>query len=417
MYALVDCNNFFVSCERVFRPSLNNRPVIVLSSNDGCAVARSNEAKALGIKMGAPVFKIQDIVKKHRVECISGNLSFYGDMSQRVMSVLREMSPAIEVYSVDEAFLDLSGIPEHELKPLCQRIRKRVKKWTGIPVSIGIAPTKTLAKAAASVAKKYEEAEGVYLMNSLQARRSVLQRMDVGDVWGVGRKLSERFTYMGLNTAWKLSECDPAHIRELTSVVTQKTVLELQGTPCYAFGEEPDHRKQIISSRSFGEPVKDLKTLKEAVSTFVATGAEKLRSEGTEARAITVYASSSPFKGKYYANSTLITLDNATSDTGVLTKQAMKGVDEIFKQGVGFKKAGICLHDIQHKSAHQADLFSVVDNKRSESLMTAMDKLNSTMGKHTLRFGTSNPNGKWRNLCKHQSPAYTSDWAQLLVVK
>ena len=222
MYALVDCNNFFVSCERVFRPSLNNRPVIVLSSNDGCAVARSNEAKALGIKMGAPVFKIQDIVKKHRVECISGNLSFYGDMSQRVMSVLREMSPAIEVYSVDEAFLDLSGIPEHELKPLCQRIRKRVKKWTGIPVSIGIAPTKTLAKAAASVAKKYEEAEGVYLMNSLQARRSVLQRMDVGDVWGVGRKLSERFTYMGLNTAWKLSECDPAHIRELTSVVTQK---------------------------------------------------------------------------------------------------------------------------------------------------------------------------------------------------
>lgn len=413
MYALVDCNNFFVSCERVFRPSLNNRPVIVLSSNDGCAVARSNEAKALGIKMGVPLFKITEIVKKHNVECISGNLSFYGEMSRRVMSILRDMAPAIEVYSVDEAFLDLSGIPEHELKPLCQEIRKRVLKWTGIPVSIGIAPTKTLAKASATVAKKYEQAEGVYLINSLQARRSVLQRMNVGDVWGVGRCLSEKFTSIGLNTAWKLAESDPTYIRNLTSVVTQKTVLELQGTPCYDFGEEPEHRKQIISSRSFGKAVNDLKTLKEAIGTFVAIGAEKLRSEGTEARGLTVYARTSPFKGEYYANSHLITFSDGTSDTVRLTREAVKATEVIFKKGVDFKKAGICLHDIHPKSAHQADLFSIVDNKRSESLMEAMDKLNKTMGKHTLHFASSNPKGNWRNLCQHQSPAYTSDWGDL----
>tara|TARA_R110000868_G_scaffold262401_1_gene520957 strand:+ start:129193 stop:130446 length:1254 start_codon:yes stop_codon:yes gene_type:complete len=417
MYALVDCNNFFVSCERVFRPSLNNRPVIVLSSNDGCAVARSNEAKALGIKMGAPVFKMKKLVAEHNVECISGNLSFYGEMSRRVMSVLRDMAPAIEVYSVDEAFLDLSGIPEHELKPLCQRIRKQVEQWTGIPVSIGIAPTKTLAKASSNIAKKYEQAEGVYLMDSLQARRSVLQRMDVGDVWGVGRCLNEKFTGLGLNTAWKLSQCNPAQVRDITSVVSEKTVLELQGTPCYSFGEEPEHRKQIISSRSFGNPVSDIKTLKEAVGTFTAIGAEKLRGESTEARMITVYAGSSPFKGEYYANSTVITLDDPTSDTAVLTKAAIKGINEIFKAGVEFKKAGICLHGIQEQGTHQPSLFSVVDNKRSESLMGAIDKLNSAMGKHTLRFGISNPNGKWRNLCQHQSPAYTSCWDELLVVR
>ncbi|MEC8066561.1 MAG: Y-family DNA polymerase [Pseudomonadota bacterium] len=416
MYALVDCNNFFVSCERVFRPALNNRPVIVLSSNDGCAVARSNEAKALGIQMGAPVFKITDIVKKHNVECISGNLSFYGEMSRRVMSILRDMAPAIEVYSVDEAFLDLSGIPEHELKPLCQEIRKRVLKWTGIPVSIGIAPTKTLAKASATVAKKYEQAEGVYLMNSLQARRSVLQRMDVGDVWGVGRKLSEKFTSMGLNTAWKLAECDPTYIRELTSVVTQKTVLELQGTPCYGFGEEPEHRKQIISSRSFGKPVTDLKGLKEAVSTFVAIAATKLREENTVCQQITVYARTNRFKGEFYGNSTCIVLDSPTNHTGTLTKAAMQGLKDIYRTGKEFKKAGICLGDITPQSQVQPNLFTQEDETKQNNLMKALDSLNGKWGKHTLRYATSNPNGLWKTLSEKRTQAYTSSWDELLRV-
>jgi DNA polymerase V len=416
MYALVDCNNFFVSCERVFRPSLNNRPVIVLSSNDGCAVARSNEAKALGIKMGEPLFKMKKLVKEHHVECISGNLSFYGEMSQRVMSVLREMVPSIEVYSIDEAFLDLSGIPHDQLKPLCQRIRKRVEQWTGIPVSIGIAPTKTLAKAASNVAKKYPKAQGVYDISTLTAQRAILQRMDVGDVWGIGRASREKFYNLGMTSAWHLRSYDVNHIRALSNINIQKTVLELQGVRCYDIGEEPTHRKQIISSRSFGTPVSELKDLKQAIGVFTAIAAEKLRSEKTQALQITVYARTSPFKDKPYANSALITLDKATSHTGQLTRAAMCGVEEIYRKGYAFKKAGICLGQISTEADNQMDLFNVQDNIRGDKLMAVFDSINKLMGKSTLRYAISNPKGKWSSLSQLKSPAYTSSWDELLVV-
>jgi DNA polymerase V len=416
MYALVDCNNFFVSCERVFRPSLIGRPVIVLSSNDGCAVARSNEAKALGIAMGAPLFKMKNLVAEHGVECISGNLSFYGEMSQRVMSILRDMAPSIEVYSIDEAFLDLSGIPHDELKPLCQRIRKQVEQWTGIPVSIGIAPTKTLAKAASNVAKKHPEANGVYDISTFKAQRAILQRMDVGDIWGIGRATREKFHNLGMKTAWHLRECDVNHVRSLSNISVQKTVLELKGTRCFEMGEEPTYRKQIISSSSFGNAVTDIKDLKQAVATFTAKAAEKLRAEKTLARQITVYANTSPFKGKQYANSTLITLSNATSHTGQLTQAAMQGIEQIYKSGYDFKKAGVCLGQISLEADDQMDLFSTNDNKRGDKLMAVFDSINTLMGKSTLRYGISNPTGKWSSLSQLKSPAYTSSWDELLVV-
>ncbi|MDO9452407.1 MAG: Y-family DNA polymerase [Stagnimonas sp.] len=419
VFALVDVNNFYVSCERVFDPRLLGKPVIVLSNNDGCAVSRSNEAKALGIKMGAPWFQLKDLARQHGVVALSSNYTLYGDMSRRVMTLLADMAPRQEIYSIDECFLDLTG--SRDCLTYGQSIRYRVRRWTGLPVCVGIASTKTLAKLANHCAKKRPGFDGVCDFGDLPVDdyERLLADIHVSAVWGIGRKLSERLAVMGIDTVRDLRDADTATLRARFGVVVERTVRELRGESCLELEELQAVRQGVTTSRSFGEEVTRIEGLKEAVSSYTATAAAKLRSDGTEASAILVFAHTNPFKNTpQISRQTLVSFATPTDDTFALCRYAMQGVSRIWVDGYRYKKAGVMMSQITPKNRHQASLFeNPFETAKRDRLNTTMDRLNLRYGRGTLALAGAGIQKDWKLKSEHRSPAYTTRWDELPVAR
>jgi DNA polymerase V len=419
MFALVDCNSFFVSCERVFQPHLESKPVIVLSSNDGCVITRSNEAKALGIQMGIPLFKIKDIVKRHKVHIFSSNFSLYGDMSSRVMATLKKTAPSLEVYSIDEAFLDLSFLPPHKLFDHGCYIKSLVKQWTGIPVSVGIGPTKTLAKVANHIAKR--NASGCCILADPQNIEEVLKTFPLHDIWGIGSQWSQKLFRFGIKTAFDLAQAEIGWVRKTFNIVLARTALELKGTPCLSLDEMSSPKKTMISSRSFGASITSFDMLREAVSFHASVLARRLRQERSNASLISVFIRTNPFdkQGIVYSNSETVHLPFASQDTSLLIKAAISGLEKIFKEGLSYKKAGVKILNLSPESQSCPTLFAHenFDNTtKRKALLKTVDRLNQLYGKGTLVFASEGIRKSWvpRAVCK--SHAYTQRWDQLMTV-
>ncbi|MEX2450313.1 MAG: Y-family DNA polymerase [Rhodospirillales bacterium] len=418
VFALVDCNNFYASCERVFAPSLENRPVVVLSNNDGCIIARSNEAKTLGIPMGAPLFKNEALLKRHGVEVFSANFALYGDLSQRVMTSLETFSPQVEVYSIDEAFLDLTGLP-HDLRMHGQAMRRIVKRWTGIPISVGIAATKTLAKLANDLSKKRPETGDVLDLTRNEDRLAVLATVSVGDLWGIGRNLAPKLNDLGIRSALDLHDAPIDVIRKRFGAAVMRTVYELRGHACIEIEHHPADRKTVIFSRSFARPVTHLDELKEAVAAFAARAAAKLRRHRLLCGGLRVSARTNRFNGfdKQCKDAAAMALPAPTNHTGALTRAALDGLETIFRTGHRYKKAGIVLWDLTPETCHVPALFEKTDNGRGASLMTALDAINRKLGREAVQFGGPGVHANWRMNQKLLSPRYTTRWEDLPVVR
>jgi len=422
LFALVDCNNFYASCERVFDPSLENQPVAVLSNNDGCIIARSNEVKALGIPMGAPMFKYKDKLKAHKVRIFSSNYTLYGDMSGRVMGVLADSVPEIEIYSIDEAFLDLSSYTtHHDIEELAQQIRTKVKQWTGIPVSVGIGNTKTLAKLANRIAKKSEG--GVFRLDSSSdpyQHDLLFEQINVGDVWGVGRAHSKSLPRIGINTALDLKNSNAEALRQRYSVVLMRTVRELQGHSCIPLEDAPAPKKGTAVTRSFGKAVTTKKELIEAVSTYASRGGEKLRKAHQAVMVIQVFWHTGRFDPETPCQYWSYTIDlrEHTSDSRVLVKAVVEKVHQHYEPGHKLKKAGIMLMNLVPDSQIQTSLFSAIENNQESSkLMSAMDAINAKFGKETIKLASSGIERKWTLKAEMRSPRYTTMWDELPIVK
>lgn len=418
--ALVDCNNFYASCERLFQPKLKHRPVVVLSNNDGCVVARSNEAKAVGIPMGIPLFKAQENINKYQVAVFSSNYTLYGDLSRRVMETLKTFTPRLEVYSIDEAFLDLDGFEHLDLHQYGQQIRQTVTQWTGIPVSIGIASTKTLAKVANHLAKKNPTSNGVLDLYSQRNLGAILEAVPVQELWGIGRRWSDRLHQMGIHTARQLRDADLNHLKRQFNVVLARTAQELRGIPCIELEETQADRQQIISSRSFGERLEHKIDLQQAISHFVSRAAEKLRKQNLQARSISVFIHTSPFSERepFYKNSRSTQLVLPTDNTGELIQQALTLLNSIFRPGFRYQKAGIMLYELTSRQHRQADLFAPeTTHSGKDALMEALDSINRKMGKGTLRYASEGFGGHWQMKQARKSPNYTTRWAELPVVR
>ncbi|HKL15178.1 MAG TPA: Y-family DNA polymerase [Balneolaceae bacterium] len=420
-YALIDCNNFYASCEQVFDPSLLNRPVVILSNNDGCIIARSKEAKRLDIPMGSPEFKIRPLIKKHDVVIRSSNYALYGDMSRRVMETLQSCTPNLEVYSIDEAFAELSEGYMDSLEAYGQFIRKRVLKWTGIPVSVGIAPTKTLAKIANETAKKYPSLNGVLVLDRRDKAEKVLNRIPVGDVWGVGRKYAKTLEKHGIQTALELTRQPDSWIRNTMKVTGLRTVWELRGKPCLSVEQTVEPRKGILSSRSFGQPVRNAEDLKEAVTLFASRAAEKLRAQESVAGTITVTLVADKYadhNGQYKFGIS-VNLPNSTADTTIFSAVSKMVVDQLFDFSKTYKKAWVMLTGIVPESEIQAELFNPSGySSRQHKLMESMDAVNARFGKQTMMIAGAGvgSNQSWRMKQEHLSPRYTTRWDELMNV-
>lgn len=421
--ALVDCNNFYASCERLFRPELRHRPIVVLSNNDGAIVARSNEAKALGIPMAVPVFKMQNEINKYQVSVFSSNYALYGDLSRRVMDTLKTFTPNVEVYSIDESFLDLSGFQHRDLQQYSQTIRRTVHQWTGIPVSIGIGPTKTLAKVANHLAKKNPTCEGVLNLNVLGDLTPILDSVPVQDVWGIGRRWSERLHQLGIHTARQLRDADNSRLKKQFNVVLARTAQELGGIPCIELEEAQPDRQQIISSRSFGERLEDIEDLRQAVTHFICRAAEKLRRQNLQAGQVSVFIHTSPHskdpvRDPYYKNSRGTRLAIPSDNSGELVQTALRLLDGIYRPGFRYMKAGIMLSELSSRQHQQTDLFAPMLKKAdNRKLMAALDGINHKMGKGTLRYGSEGFGGNWQMKQNRKSPNYTTRWDELAVVR
>jgi len=419
--ALIDVNNFYVSCERVFNPELHNKPVVVLSNNDGCAVARSNEVKALGVGMGAPWFKFKDLAKQHGIVAYSSNYALYADMSNRVMSILRQYSPDQEVYSIDESFLDLTTFKSRDLLQYGQAMRQQILQWTGLPVCVGIGPTKTLAKLANHCAKKRVVFNGVCNFNQMQteAIHQMLSEIDVGEVWGVGRKLAPKLQELGIHSVLDLKRANPEHLRKLFSVVMEKTIRELNGTVCIEMEEVAPPKKQIVSSRSFGYPVTDYNSLAESITLYVSRAAEKLRKQHSYAGSIYVYIRTSPFKEDqpFYSNGLTIPLPTPSDDTRLLANAALWGLKQIFKPNYQYAKAGIMLSELVDAEGVQTDLFSQVQiSPKTTKLMGVLDSINKKMGKESIKLASEGFKRPWKMKQGNKSPCYTTKWDDLIRV-
>lgn len=415
--ALVDCNNFYVSCERVFNPKLANRPVVVLSNNDGCAVARSNEAKALGIEMGTPWFKLRDLARREGVVACSSNYALYADMSNRVMSILARYSPHQEVYSIDECFLDLTGGANGDREQCGREIRERVRQWTGLPVCVGIAPTKTLAKLANHIAKKHPLFNGVCDFNAMSPLESDhwLSVLEVGDVWGVGRRLTPKLAELGIRSVLDLRRADPSMLRSRFSVMMEKTNRELNGVACIGVEELSPPKKQIVSSRSFGVLVSDLQSLEESVSLYVSRASEKLRRQNSYTGFVQVFIQTSPFNPRrpYYGNSITIGLPTPTDNTMQIAKAALGGLKRIYRAGFDYQKAGVMLSGIVPPSAVQPDFLAGRPDGRSKILMGVLDGINRKLGRGTLHSARQGFTQPWKMKQGHKSPGYTTCWDEL----
>jgi DNA polymerase V len=419
VFALVDCNNFYVSCERVFNPRLNGRPVIVLSNNDGCAVARSNEAKKLGIAMGAPVFKEREKIRRHGIEVLSSNYALYGDMSRRVVQVLSGFCPAMEVYSIDECFLDLSGMAAWNLMDLGRAIRATVHRHTGIPVSVGLAPSKTLAKLAARIAKTSPRADGVLNLTESRYHDRAVSMTAVEDIWGVGRRYARFLRSYGITTAKQLRDADPALIRKKMGINGLRLIEELKGQSCYALDDHPAPKKNITVSRSFGTPIAKLDDLKEALASYAERGGEKLRRENQVAGVVTVFLMTDRFRPEqFYYNTETIRLAVPTNHSPDLIRAALAGLEAMYVRGCLYKKAGIFFQELGTAVMVQRGLFDTVDRDRSDRLMDSLDRINTRMGRDTLRYAAAglSADQPWRTAFQHRSPAWTTRWDQLPLV-
>ena len=416
--ALVDCNSFYVSCERLFDPSIIKKPVVVLSSNDGCVISRSEEAKALNIKMGEPYFKAEKIIKKNNVKVFSSNYSLYGDISRRVMKTLKQFSPQMEIYSIDEAFLNLSSVKDEDLLEFGNKIRKTILKWTGIPTSIGIAATKTLSKAANYVAKK-EKSGIVNLINSKQTDE-ILSKININNVWGVGHQLTKFYIKNGIKTAYQLKNTHNGWIKKNTNVFGSRTAMELQGIPCASLEIYQEKRKNCCVSRSFGRKVTKLEELDEAITTHCLNAAEKIRSDNQTTKRITVFIRTSPFQKdkNYYANSKDIDLPIKTSDSIELVKQALIALKYIYKKGYRYQKAGIILSGLKDVDIYKKHLFSLVNNEEKRTkLMKAIDYTNIKYGRHALSIAQAGLKKNWNIKRQHSSKIDTANFKFLPIVK
>ena len=418
MFALADCNNFFASCERVFRPDLQGKPVIVLSNNDGCAVARSNEAKALGIKMGDPLFKIKDIVNKHKVAVFSGNMALYGDMSQRVRWVLEDFAPSIEVYSIDEAFLDLRGMQNIDFNQYAKTISKTCYKMTSIPVSVGIAPTKTLAKIASKLCKQYPRLQGGCYMHRPEDIEKVLRKYPIEDVWGIGRKTVYKLKLMGINTAYDYTTLSESRVRSLFNITGLRTWKELQGIPCIEFEDGFEAKQSICVSRSFSSEIYDVKELQEQIANFSASMAEKLRKQCSAVSEMVVFAYTNRFKENepQTHGSVLVSFITPTSDVRVIISKAVEGVRELFKKGYGYKKAGVVAGKIVSDKCIMHSLFEDAEaTEREHKITSVLDSINKTFGKGTIKLAVQG-SGHIKSSSDNQSPHYTTLWTDIPTV-
>jgi DNA polymerase V len=415
MFALADCNNFFASCERVFRPDLQEKPVIVLSSNDGCAIARSNEAKALGIKMGDPFFKIRNLVEKHGVAVFSGNMALYGDMSQRVRWVLEEYAPAVEVYSIDEAFLDLRGINNIDFDKYAKDISAQCWKMTSIPVSVGIAPTKTLAKIASKLCKQYPKLRGGCYMHRPQDIEKVLKKFPIEDVWGIGRRSSAKLQARYIRTAYDFAQLPQEAVQKMMGITGVRTWKELQGIPCIEFEDGFEAKQSICVSRSFSSEIYDLKELQEQIAKFASTMAEKLRKQHSVTTEIAVFAYTNRFKeDQPQAHAcALVSFNTPTSDQRTIIASAVQATKEVFKKGYGFKKAGVIATGIMDQGSMMHSLFEDTEALEKEHRITsALDAINSTFGDGAIKLAVQG-SGRIKTTSEKQSPHYTTRWCDI----
>ena len=416
--ALVDCNSFYVSCERLFNPSIMKKPVVVLSNNDGCVISRSVEAKALGIKMGEPYFKVEKIVKKNDVKIFSSNYALYGDISRRVMKTLKQFSPQIEIYSIDEAFLNLSSIKDEELLEYGNKIRRTVLKWTGIPTSIGIATTKTLSKIANHIAKK--EKSGVINLINSEHTNEILSGIKINDVWGVGRQLTKFYIKNGVHTAYQLKNMHNNWVKKNTNVFGSRTVMELKGISCIPLEAYQEKRKNCCVSRSFGKKVIKLEELKESITTHCLNAAEKIRIDNQTTKKITVFIRTSPFQKnkKYYASSKDIDLPIGTNDSIELVKQALNALKYIYKKGYEYQKTGIILSKLNETSSYEKNLLSSVnEEEKREKLMKAIDYTNIKYGRYALSIAQAGLRKRWDIKRQYSSKIDTACFDFLPVIR
>ncbi len=419
MLALVDCNNFYASCERVFNATLRNRPVVVLSNNDGCIIARSNEAKALGFKMGDPYFKVREQLAKQGVAVFSSNYTLYGDMSSRVMETLRGFSPEVEEYSIDEAFLNFTAIPADQQASNAAELRQTVKKWTGIPVSVGIAATKTLAKVANHIAKKREGTNGVFIITTDSERIAATESFPIGEVWGIGRRWAASLARYGIDTARQFAELPDDWIRRKMNVVGLRTAWELRGEPCIPLELAPPPKQSITVSRSFGRRLSTSEEIQEPLIAYVSRAAEKLRQAKLVAGHLLVFLHNSPHDKKepFYGPSLSRRLPHQTSDTAELIKHACPLLAAIHRPGLAYVKCGVILTDLSPQDQTQIGLFDKMDTARSSRLMEALDRINADFGRGTLVYAGSGLSRDWKAVSSMESPHFTTDWRQVMKVQ
>ena len=419
MFALIDCNNFYVSCERVFNPKLNNKPVVVLSNNDGCAISRSNEAKALGIPMGAPAFKYKKIFRENDVQVFSSNFPLYGDMSSRVMSILSKFSPNIEIYSIDEAFLKFEGFENYDLESYCQEIKDMVLKWTGIPISIGVAPTKALAKVSNRIAKKFpNQTRGVYLISSEEKRIKALKWLKIQDVWGIGFRHAKRLKNIKINTAYNFTNLGDSWVRKNMSVVGLRLKKELEGKSVLDLEEVRSPKKAIATTRSFEGTITDYEKIKERITTFAICCAEKLRSQNSNCNSIYVFVRSNKFQENktQYRNGILMTIPFSTNSNIIISKYAIKGLKMIFKKGVNYKKAGTIVIGLDSSKNHQLNLFENEDPKH-KYLMKTIDFIQKKEGHSKVKLASQDLRKRWKMKQEKLSPNYTCKLNEIIEVK
>lgn len=414
MFALADCNNFFVSCERVFRPDLQRKPVIVLSNNDGCAIARSNEAKALGIRMGDPLFKIKDIVEKHHVTVFSGNMALYGDMSQRVRWVLEDYAPSIEVYSIDEAFLDLRGVDNVDFDAYAKEISAKCWKMTSIPVSVGISPTKTLAKIASKLCKQYPKLKGGCYMHRPQDIEKVLRKYPIEDVWGIGRRTAPKLKDRGIMTAYDFTQMSESTVRHMLGITGLKTWNELRGVPCIEFEDNFETKQSICVSRSFSSEIYALSELQEQIANFASSLAEKLRKQNTATSEIAVFAYTNRFKDNapQMNSNTLVSFITPTADQRTIVAHCVRAA-ELLKEGYGYKKAGVVATKIIRCEEVMHSLFEDTQAiEKEQKLTSALDAINGALGKGTIKLAVQG-SGNIKTANSNQSPHYTTLWSDI----
>ncbi|OFY67604.1 MAG: SOS mutagenesis and repair protein UmuC [Bacteroidetes bacterium RIFCSPLOWO2_02_FULL_36_8] len=417
MYALIDCNNFYASCERVFQPGLNGKPVAVLSNNDGCVIARSNEAKALGIPMGAPAFEYKKVFDDHGVHIFSANFALYGDMSHRVMNILSEYSPDMEIYSIDEAFLQLSGFEKYDLQNYGYQIRRHVTQWTGIPISAGIAPTKALAKAANRIAKKFpKKTKNVYLIDTEEKRIKALRWLKVEDVWGIGRQHTKRLNAIGVKTAYDFTQLEDDWVKKHLAIVGLRLKQDLQGIPTLGM-EEIQRKKSIATTRTFDGNYTTLSQLKERVSTFAGSCAEKLRRQHSYCNSIMVFIHTNGHRHDLaqYSKNIVIKLPYPTNSSMELSKFATQALSQIFMPGYHYKKAGVVIMDFTPEKTVQKNLFEN-SNPKHQPLMQTVDALNTLYGQQKIKLGSQDAKRVWKMKQERLSPKYTTRLSDIITV-